>query len=170
MKTSILEGKQILAVNDDPEVLELLRQKILEAGLICRFDKATTYHQAVERLLCLTYDLVVLDIEGGRSFDLLRLAVRRNFPVAMLTSNPLNPGALKRSIEMGAKAYLPRDKMSEIVPFLEDMLTCKCLRGWKCLFGKMRRSWSSLLGLNSELRIGSPWRKWASRGYHPNSH
>ncbi len=159
MKTSILEGKQILAVNDDPEVLEVLQQKILEAGLICRFDKATTYHQAVERLLCLTYDLVVLDIKGSRSFDLLNLAVMRNFPVAMLASNPLNPDSLKRSIEMGAGAYLPKDKMSEIVPFLEDMLTCKCLPGWRRLFGKMRRFWSLLLRLNSELQIGSLWKK-----------
>ncbi|MGZ3536253.1 MAG: response regulator, partial [Thermodesulfobacteriota bacterium] len=30
--------------------------------------------------------------------------------------------SLKRSIELGACAYLPKEKMEEIVPFLEDII------------------------------------------------
>jgi hypothetical protein len=40
----------------------------------------------------------------------------------MLTAHSLNPVSLKRSIEMGASAYLPKDKLGEVVPFLEDIL------------------------------------------------
>jgi len=81
MPRSIFEGKQILAVDHDSGILQVLEEKILEACPNCRFHKAITYIQAVEMMLSLTYDLVLLDIRGVRGSDLLNLAVRRNFPV-----------------------------------------------------------------------------------------
>lgn len=137
MERSIFEGKQILAVNDDPEVLQVLGKEILEVCPNCRFDKATTYIQAVEKMVSLTYDLVILETIGVHWFDLLNLAVMRNFPVAMLTSNP-NPDALKRSIEMGTRAYLPKDKLGEAVPLLEDVLRHQYLPFWRRIFEPLR--------------------------------
>ncbi len=131
---SILEGKQILAVNDDPEVLAVLEEEIFEACPTCRFDKATTYIEALEKMASLTYDFVVIDTKGARSLDLVNLAVMLKSPVAMLASDPLNPDVLKRSVKMGARAYLPKDKLEEIVPFLEDMLTRRYQRGQRHLF------------------------------------
>jgi CheY-like chemotaxis protein len=119
MAESILNGKLILAVDDEPDVLMVLEEEVLEAAPRCQFDKATTYQEAVEKMASWTYDIVVLDIMGVRGFDLLKLAVNRNFPVAMLTAHSLSPESLKRSIEMGARAYLPKDKLGEIVPFLD---------------------------------------------------
>ena len=55
----------------------------------------------------------------------------------MLTAHALNPEALKRSFEMGARAYLPKEKLGQIVPFLEDVLTYEYLPGWKRLFEKL---------------------------------
>jgi len=146
-------------MGDDPGVLQVLEEKILQACPNCRFDKATTYIQAVERMVSFTYDLIILDTTGGRGFDLLNLAVMRNFPVAMLASSPLKPDALKRS--MGDRAYLPKDKMREVVLFLENMLTYKSLPGWKRVFKIMKGGFGSALGQNSELAIGSAWQEWA---------
>jgi hypothetical protein len=61
----------------------------MEAAPKCHFEKATNYRQAVERMMLLTYDLVVLDNIGIRGFDLLELAVARNFPAVMLTDYAL---------------------------------------------------------------------------------
>jgi hypothetical protein len=72
---------------------------------------------------------------GVGGFDLLNLAVGRNFKVAMLTAHVLNPEALKHSMELKARAYLPKEKLGEIVPFLEDMLKYEYLPGWKRLLG-----------------------------------
>jgi hypothetical protein len=58
---------------------------------------------------------------GVRGFDLLDLAVAKNFRVAILTAHALSPEALKRSVELGAWAYLPKDKLGEIIPFIEDV-------------------------------------------------
>ncbi len=153
MKRSILEGKQILAVDEDPVVLEDLERKILETGLKCRFDKVTTYVEAVEMMVSLTYDLVLLDVTDARSLDLLNLVVLRRFPVAVLASNALNPDVLKRSAESGAVSYLPKDRLREIVPFLEDTLY-KCLPRWKRFSERMKGTFRLTFRPDSDARIG----------------
>ena len=60
--------------------------------------------------------MVILDIMGVRGFDLLELAVSRDFRVAVLTANALNPEALKRSFEMKARAYPPRRRWAKSFP------------------------------------------------------
>ncbi|HSO71616.1 MAG TPA: response regulator, partial [Thermodesulfobacteriota bacterium] len=137
MKESLLKDQRLLIVDDEPDVLALLREEIQEACPNCQVDEAGTFDLAKELMISWTYDLVVLDIMGVRGFDLLSLAQVRKFPVAMLTAHALTPEALQRSIELGARAYLPKEKMGEIVPFLEDILRYEQLPGWKRLFEKL---------------------------------
>jgi len=137
MKRSILDGKKILLVDDEPDVLSVLEEEIKMACPSCKIDKTTSYQAAVERLETQTYDLAVLDIMGVQGFDLLERAVKANLKVAMLTAHALTPEALKRSFEMKARAYLPKEKIGQIVPFLEDVLTYEYLPGWKRLFEKL---------------------------------
>lgn len=137
MNRSILDGKRILLVDDEPDVLSVLEEEIKMSCPGCKIDKATSYQAALEKLETQTYDLVVLDIMGVRGFDLLERAVKSNLKVAMLTAHALTPEALKRSFEMKARAYLPKEKIGEIVPFLEDVLTYEYLPGWKRLFAKL---------------------------------
>ena len=146
MAKSILDGKCILAVDDEPDVLEVLEDEILGACPNCKLDKATSYQTAGEKLKSQNYDLVILDIMGVRGFDLLELAVRQNLPAAMLTAHAFNPEALKRSFEMKARTYLPKEKLGDIVPFLEDILEeTEYLSGWgstmKRLEGFFDRRW-----------------------------
>jgi len=151
MTESILDGKRILAVDDEPDVLATLEDEILAAAPKCKFEKATTYQEAAKKLESQNYDVVILDIMGVRGFDLLELAVSRNFPVAMLTAHALTTEALKRSFEMGARAYLPKEKLGEVVPFLEDLLKYEYLPGWKRLLEKLE-------GFFNE-RWGQYWKK-----------
>jgi CheY-like chemotaxis protein len=137
MKESILKGKRILAVDDEPDVLTILEEEILGACPDCRFDKAFQYEEAVQKIVSSAYDLVILDIMGVRGFELLELAVSRNLRVVMLTAHALTPEALKRSYELKARSYLPKEKLGEVVPFLEDALTHEFSSGWKRLFEKM---------------------------------
>ena len=148
MVESILKGKTILAVDDEPDVLTVLEEEIKEVypgGIV---DKATTYKEASERLASWTYDLVILDIMGVRGFDLLKSAVFRQFPVVMLTAHALNPEALRQSIELGARAYLPKEKIGEIVPFLEDVLRYENLLGWARLLQNLGGFFNSRWGKN----------------------
>ena len=136
MSESVLNNKRLLAVDDEPDVLETLEEQLEEfEGLT--FDKATDYETGYHLLRSWTYDLVILDIMGVRGFDLLNAAVHLGFPAVMLTAHAFSVDTLKKSIEMGARAYLPKEKMADLIPFLEDVLILEHQTGWKRLFERL---------------------------------
>lgn len=153
MSESVLNDKRILAVDDEPDVLEVLEEEIQMAAPGSRVDTATTFEQANEALLAWTYDLVILDIMGVRGFDLLKRISKRPYPIptVMLTAHAFSPEALKKSISLGARAYLPKDKLGNLVPFLEDVLTYEYGPAW-------RRVLKEIEGILSK-RWGAYWRK-----------
>jgi DNA-binding response OmpR family regulator len=158
MAESILDGKSILAVDDEPDVLTVLEEELRDACPNCKIEKATTFEKGAELLTKNTYDVVILDIMGVRGFDLLEMAVKRNFKVAMLTAHALTPEALKKSHDMGARAYLPKDKLGEIVPFLEDVLTLEYKAGWRRLLEKLENYFND--------QFEPDWKKKSSIGYY----
>jgi len=160
MTESILNGKRILAVDDEPDVLATLEDEIIGVAPKCKLEKATTYEEAAKKLESQNYDVVILDIMGVRGFDLLGLAVKRNFRVAMLTAHALSPEALKRSFEMKARAYLPKEKLGEVVPFLEDVLKYEYLPGWKRLLEKLKGFFDSKFESDWEKKTGLQWQEW----------
>ena len=160
MGDSILNGKSILAVDDEPDVLTVLEEEILGAAPKCKFEKAITYEEAAKKLESQAYDIVILDIMGVRGFDLLDLAVRRNLKVVMLTAHALSPEALKRSFEMKARAYLPKEKLGEVVPFLEDVLKYEYLPGWKRLLEQLKGFFDSKFESDWEKKTGLLWQEW----------
>ena len=160
MKASVLSGKKILAVDDEPDVLTVLEEEIMGACPDCKFEKATTYEKAAELIKSNFYDAIILDIMGVRGFDLLELAVSRKFRVAMLTAHALSPEALKRSVELGARAYLPKEKLGEIVPFLEDVLTYDFIPGWKRLYEKLKGFFDVKFESDWEKKTGLNWQEW----------
>jgi CheY-like chemotaxis protein len=163
MGDSILNGKRILAVDDEPDVLTVLEEEILGAAPKCKFEKAITYEEAAKKLESQAYDIVILDIMGVRGFDLLDLAVRRNLKVVMLTAHALSPEALKRSFEMKARAYLPKEKLGEVVPFLEDVLKYDYLQGWKRLLEQLKGFFDSKFESDWEKKTGLIWQEWHKR-------
>jgi CheY-like chemotaxis protein len=160
MTKSILDGKRILAVDDEPDVLKILEEEILEVSPDCKLDKATAYETAAKMLESTNYDVVILDIMGVRGFDLLDLAVKKNLRVAMLTAHALSPEALKKSVELGARAYLPKEKLGEIVPFLEIVLTSEYVAGWKRLYEKLKGFFDSKFESDWEKKTGLNWQEW----------
>ncbi|MEJ5377479.1 MAG: response regulator [bacterium] len=161
MGSSVLSGKRILLVDDEPDVLDSLTDIITESVKDCTVETASSYDEAIQRLSGWTYDLVVLDIMGVNGFDLLERAVARKLPVAMLTAHALSPEALKKSFEMGARAYLPKEMMPEIVGFLEDVLSYEYLPGWKRLLEKLEGFFNRKFETDWEKKTGLHWREWA---------
>lgn len=147
---SILNEKRILAVDDEPDILATLKEQLEDfPGVV--LDTATTYEEGYHLLRSWSYDLVILDIMGVRGFDLLNASVSLGFPTVMLTAHALSREALKKSIETGARVYIPKEKMADIVPFLEDVLSLSYRRGWKRVFEK--------LGGFFNAQFGPGWRK-----------
>jgi DNA-binding response OmpR family regulator len=157
MASSILNGKRLLLVDDEPDILTIVEEEILDVCPGCKIDKATNYEDASSLLKAEVYDLVILDIMGVRGFDLLEIAVARKFRVAMLTAHALNPEALQKSHNMGAMAYLPKDKLGEIVPFLEDVLQYDYKTGWKRLLDKLENYFDARFDAKWKEKTGLPY-------------
>ena len=113
----ILKGKKILAVDDESDVLDTLKDMLDE----CEMETATTYELAKELLESRVYDAAILDIMGVRGFDLLKIAMKKKIPALMLTAHGLNPENLIDSVKIGAKSYIPKDKISDIDIYLKEI-------------------------------------------------
>lgn len=116
--TEIIEGKNILIVDDEPDILEAL-EEYLEVGIL---HKASTYEEAVELFEKQDFDLAILDIMGVRGFELLAIAVEKNIPSLMLTAHALTPESFDLSMKKGADAFLPKDMLSDITFYVADSL------------------------------------------------
>jgi DNA-binding NtrC family response regulator len=117
----ILKGKKILVVDDEPDILETL-EELLDK---CEIETAATFGSASALLKSKVYDAVILDIMGVKGFDLLQIAIDRKIPALMLTAHGLNPDNLVGSIKLGAKSYIPKEKMSEIDIYLKEMFLAR---------------------------------------------
>jgi CheY-like chemotaxis protein len=117
-ESRLLDGKKILAVDDEPDVLEVLE------GLLtmCDVVKATTSNEAEELLESGDFDIAILDIMGVDGYRLLDIANRRNITAVMLTAHAFTPDNLVRSIKEGAASYLPKEELPNIAIFLNDIL------------------------------------------------
>jgi CheY-like chemotaxis protein len=160
MTKSVLDGKRVLAVDDEPDVLAVLKEEIESHCSNCVVEIATDYNDGVNLLKTKDYDLVILDIMGVRGFDLLDIATKKKLRVVMLTSHGLSPEALKRSHDMGARSYLPKDKLGQIVPFLEDALSYDFEPGWKRLYQKLYSFFDDVFGTDWEKEAGVKWKGW----------
>lgn len=118
-KEGILKGKIVLAVDDEQDTIDTI-EEVLH---MCIVDKAYDYNEASQFLLSYTYDVVVLDIMGVNGFELLKIATARGFPTVILTAHAVTQDAEKKSIQLGAISFLPKEKMHELVELLEDVLS-----------------------------------------------
>ncbi|RJR38529.1 MAG: response regulator [Desulfobacteraceae bacterium] len=159
MAGSVLDGKSILAVDDEVDILQIVEEFILDSCPTCHIEKATTYEDGARLLKSREWDIVLLDIMGVRGFDLLEIAVRRNLKVVMFTAHALSPEALKRSYQLGARAYLPKDKVKEIVSFLEDVIRYDYQTGWNRLMEKLHEFFTKHFESDWRKKTGMNWKE-----------
>jgi CheY-like chemotaxis protein len=144
---SPLKDKVILVVDDEPDVLETVADE-LDMAVV---HKARDYDTALQYLLGYTYDVVILDIMGVNGFELLKTAVERGFPALMLTAHALTPEALKKSIRLGAVSFLPKERISDLQEFLEEVVMGKGKPLWIKFFDR--------LGGYFNKRFGPDWKE-----------
>ena len=116
--TKLLEGKKILIVDDEPDVLE----QLIELLDMSRIDTASSFEEGKRLLEAGPYDIAILDIMGVKGFELLEIAKKHKIPALMLTAHGLSEESLKKSAEEGASYFAPKEKMSDIDLFVADVL------------------------------------------------
>ena len=146
-KESPMKDKIILAVDDEPDVLTLLAEELD----MCQFIAKTNYDEAMACLMAHKPDLAILDIMGVNGFELLKVCAGKGIPAVMLTAHAFTLDTLKMSIDMGAKAYFPKEKIRELVPFLEEVFSADRKETWQRL--------SDRLGELFNATFGADWKK-----------
>ena len=148
-KNDLLEGKKVLIVDDEPDVLETL----VDLLPMCDVVTASTFEEAKELLEIRYFDIAILDIMGVRGYELLKISNDRKVIGVMLTANAMNPDNVVRSYEEGAASFVPKEKMADIATFLEDIL--EATEKGKSLWWR----WFDRLADYFEKKFGPDWQE-----------
>lgn len=100
---------KVLIVEDNLDLASNIQQFLQREGYIC--EEASTYQQAVDKLVSFSYDSVILDImlPDGNGLKLLELIKKENLPGSILIISAKN--ALDDKVEglnLGADDYLTK--------------------------------------------------------------
>lgn len=149
----ILRGKRILAVDDEPDVLDMIQEQ-LEGSEI---TTAENYEQAKEILSKGHFDLVLLDIMGVRGFNLLEQCREKQLPAAMLTAHSITTDSVNKAMNLGAISFLPKDELANLQEHLVDIFEglAEGKSHWRKLFDRLGPFFNERLGLTWE-NIGKP--------------
>ena len=118
---NLLNRKRVLIVDDEPDILVTLEELLP----MCHITKAFTFEEAADLIEKQQFDLAILDIMGVNGYDLLKRAIKKNLIVVMLTAHALNAGNLLRSYNEGAASYIPKEELTNITTYLNDILEAK---------------------------------------------
>jgi DNA-binding NtrC family response regulator len=148
-----LKGKKVLAVDDEPDVLDSI-EGILS---MCEVEKVQSFKEAKHLLETKTYDAAILDIMGVDGYRLLEVTTKLDIPTLMLTAHALNPQNLVKSVKKGASAYIPKEKLTKISVFLADVLEER-------QSGKRHRRWFQRLESFFEEKFDRYWKERMDEG------
>jgi len=118
---SYIDGKRILIVDDEPDILNTLEDLLS----MCEVIKAANFDEAKEKIEDQLFDLVILDIMGVDGYKLLDIAKKRDVIAVMLTAHALSTDDTIRSYNSGAASYIPKEEMANIKEYLDDILEAK---------------------------------------------
>ena len=149
VETKLLDGKSVLIVDDEPDVLETLAQLLP----MCEVKKATTFEEAERLFEKEHFDIAVLDIMGVDGYKLLEISKSKGVIAVMLTAHALSPRHVVKSFKGGAASYLPKDEMVNIADFLEEILEAEA-KG-KHLWWRWLDRWGDYY----EKKFGPDWQK-----------
>ena len=114
----LLTGKKILVVDDEPDISDTVEELLP----MCEVVKASTFEEAKRLLETQDFDIAILDIMGVDGYELLKIAKKKNIIAVMLTAHSLTVQDTKKSFELGAASFIPKDKIMDIAVFLTDIL------------------------------------------------
>lgn len=118
MSGDLLQGKTVLVVDDERDILETLEDLLP----MCEVVKASSFEEAKLALETGAFDIAVLDIMGVDGYKLLDIAKNRKVIPVMLTAHALSPEHTISSYKRGAALYVPKDQIVNIAEYLQDVL------------------------------------------------
>ena len=146
--SDILKAKKILAVDDEPDVLETIEEQLED----CQIVTASSYEQARDLLLRDSFDLVLLDIMGVNGFALLEISKEKGFPAAMLTAHALSVESINKAVGLGAVSFLPKEELANLEEHVAEIFKglAEGKSHWSKLFDRLGSFFKERLGITWE--------------------
>ncbi len=144
---NLLKGKTVLIVDDEVDILDSLEDLLS----MCDTVRAHDFESAKTLLESRWFDLAILDIMGVSGYELLDICVSRGIVAVMLTAYAVTPADVRKSFDLGAAFYIPKEEIARIDVFLNDVLEAK--QKGKSTWER----WYSRLSRFSERAFGPDW-------------
>jgi DNA-binding NtrC family response regulator len=145
---TLLDGKKLLAVDDEADVLEIIKEEFPGSSVIT----AQEFTSALKLINEDVFDLVILDIMGVNGFELLKACRARHLPAAMLTARAINMESINTAIREGAVSFLPKEELSRLPELVAEILS-ELEQGrthWAKLFERFGSYFKDKLGVTWE--------------------
>lgn len=148
-ESDYLNGKRILIVDDEADVLEALEELLS----MCAITTASNKDDALHLMETESFDVCILDIMGVDGYTLLAAARKKGLLAVMLTAHAFSLENTFKALKEGAASYLPKEKMADIDVFLRDVLEAdeKGKNHWW--------RWIERFGSFYEKKFGPEWSK-----------
>lgn len=143
-----LQSKRVLAVDDEPDILDALEETLS----MCIVQKANDFATAAELMDSDNFDFAVLDIMGVEGYRLLEKANEKGIVAVMLTAHALTVDDTVKSFKEGAASYVPKEKINDLPQILEEILEAR--RRGKHFWWR----WLDRMGAYYDKRFGSDWK------------
>ena len=134
-KRNIAMAHLILAVDDEPQLLEIIKINLKKAGY--EVETAANGREALDAVQAKRPDLIVLDVmmpvmDGFEALQVLKADEATNsIPVVMLTANAEDKDVMK-GWQSGAHAYLNKPfNLRELLTFVQTILADEAQAGGK---------------------------------------
>ena len=153
LEGEILREKEFLAVDDEPDILEVIVEEFPES----RVTVAGNFEAAFNLIRDRRFDLIILDIMGVNGLELLVHCRKRGMPATMLTAHAINVESLNRSIQLGAVSFIPKDELIRLPEYIAEILQ-GLEHGhthWRRLFERLESYFQDRLGIVWE-DLGKP--------------
>ncbi len=118
MHRAFLEGKRILVVDDEPDILDAVQEALATSQVLT----AGSFDEAQGLIAEEAFDLAILDIMGVNGFFLLETCRKNKLPVAMLTAHAINAQSLNAAMKLGAVSFIPKEALCQLPEIVTEIL------------------------------------------------
>lgn len=137
MKNFRTNHRMVLGVHRDTERLLNMEKELQNAYPGIMLHKAGTYEEALQLMLSYTFDLVISEMGLRQEAKLIDLALRRNFPVFIISENGHSPQELCRLYGSKIKALSSTQGTIKIVQDIGKKLKVHKKIGLRRIIGKI---------------------------------
>jgi CheY-like chemotaxis protein len=118
MVGQILEGKRILVVDNEREVLGMVAEALATSEVVT----VGNVDEARPLIATESFDLAILDTVGANGCDLLKDCHANKLPAAMLTTRRIEVTTLNLALKRGAMSFFPKDELKLLPETVAELL------------------------------------------------